>query len=137
MAATGIHPTPTRHPRAREAREHARKSAAEHLQQASAEIDNTCQETTAGVRRGLDSALERVRDGSGELCQRAEHRAAERRDAPEHTSDKAPRQMGRPPSGCVACRIHSAAGRPGAVLPESVRGVGRVEARWPRSTSWS
>jgi hypothetical protein len=137
VAATGTHPTPTMHPRAREAREHARKSAAEHLQQASTEIDKTCQKATAGVRRSLDTALERMRDVSGELRQGGEHQTAERQDAPERTSDKTRRQMGRPPSGCVESRIHSAAGGPVAALPESVRRVGRVEARWPRSTSWS
>jgi hypothetical protein len=36
MAAAGTHPTPTKLPRAREERERARKSAAEHLQQARA-----------------------------------------------------------------------------------------------------
>lgn len=96
MAAAGSHPTPIRHSRAREAREHARKSAAEHLQQASAEIDKTCQETTAGVRRGPDTALERMRDVSGELRRRAEHQTAERQDAREQTSDKARRQMSPP-----------------------------------------
>jgi hypothetical protein len=129
---------PTRHPRVREEHEHASKSAAEHLQQASTEIDKTCQEATAGVRsRSLDTALERMRDVSGELRQRAEHQTAELQDAPEHTNDKARRQMGRPPSGCVECRIQSAAGGPIAVLPESVRPVVRVKPRWHRSTSWS
>ena len=47
-------------------------------------------------------------------------------------------ELGPPaPKGCVEYRIHSAAGAPVVVLPESVRPVGRVEARWPRSTSWS
>ena len=166
MAAAGSHPTPIRHSRAREAREHARKSAAEHPQQASAEIDKTCQETTAGVRRGPDTALERMRDVGGELRRRAEHQTAERQDAREQTSDKAGARCRRP--GIRAQRTHNAledsrtnpqaddpsraagaegdganpnrrssAGGPVALLPESVRRIGRVEARSPRSTSWS
>ena len=190
MATAGTHPTPTKHPRARqerEERERARKSAMEHLQQASAEIDKARQEAAADVRRSLDSALEQMRDVSGELRQRAEEQTAEWQDAREHASDKARRQMGRrairaqrtpealkelsdeirkqkaklgaagaegrrcqeltdgrrrvapgrPPSGCVERRIQSAAGGPVAVLPESVRPVGRVKARRPRSTAWS
>jgi hypothetical protein len=119
LAAAGTHPTPTRHSRAREAREHAHKSAAEHLQQASAEIDKTCQETTAGGRRGPDTALERMRDVSGELRQRAEHQAAQRQDAREHTSEKARRQMRRPgiraqrtPDALEDSRTRSASRRP-------------------------
>ncbi len=95
MATAGTLPTPTKHPRAREERERARKSAAEHLQQASAEIDKARQEATADVRRSRDSALERMRDLSGELRQRAEDQTAEWQDALEQTSDKARRQMGR------------------------------------------
>jgi hypothetical protein len=72
VATAGTHPTPTKHPRAREERERAHKSATEHLQQASAEIDKARQEATADVRRSLDSALERRRDVSRELRQRAE-----------------------------------------------------------------
>ena len=186
MAAAGTPPTPTKHPRAREERERARKSAAEHLQQASAEIDKARQEATADVRRSLDSALERMRDVSGELCQRARTkplsgrthssirvirlgarwataiRAQRTPEALEGLPDEirkqktragaaggrratVPRANRRSPAGgtgpaakgCVECRIQSAAGGPVAVLPESVRPVGRVEARWPRSTSWS
>jgi hypothetical protein len=94
MAAAGTHPTPTKHPRAREERERARKSATEDLQQASAEIDKARQEATADVRRSLDCALERMHDVSAELRQRAEDQTAERQDALEHTSDKARRQIG-------------------------------------------
>ena len=65
------------------------------MQQASAEIDKACQEATADVRRSLDSALERMRDVSGELRQRAEDQTAEWQDALEHASDRARRQMGR------------------------------------------
>ena len=166
MAVAGTLRTPTRHPRAREECEHAHKSAAEHVQQASAEIDKTCQEATADVRRSLDTALERIRDVSGELRQLAEHQSAERQDALEHTSDTARRQMRRPgiraqrtPEALEGSRTRSASrrqnwgrrrrraasntastarrARPVAVLPESVRPVGRVEARWPRSTLWS
>ena len=61
MAAAGTLPTPTKHPRAREERERPRKSAAEHLQQASAKIDKARQEATADVRRSLDTALEPMR----------------------------------------------------------------------------
>jgi DNA polymerase III gamma/tau subunit len=95
VATAGTHPTPTKHPRAREERERAHKSATEHLQQASAEIDKARQEATADVRRSLDSALEGMRDVSGELRQRAEDHTAEWQDALEHASDKARRQMGR------------------------------------------
>ncbi|MGZ6638768.1 MAG: hypothetical protein ACXVII_38670 [Solirubrobacteraceae bacterium] len=52
--------------------ERARKGTMEHLQQASAEIDEARREATADVRRSLDSALERMRDVSGGLRQRAE-----------------------------------------------------------------
>jgi hypothetical protein len=65
----------------REERERARKSAAEHLQLASAEIDNARQQATAGVRRSLDSALERMRDVSGELRLRAEGRTGRSRQS--------------------------------------------------------
>ena len=68
MATAGTHPTSTKHRRAREERERAHKSATEHLQ-ASAEIDKARQKATADVRRSLDSALERMRDVSGELRQ--------------------------------------------------------------------
>jgi DNA polymerase III gamma/tau subunit len=144
---TSTHPTPTKHPRAREERERARKSAAEHLQQASAEIDKARQEATADVRRRRDSALERMRDVSGELRQRAEDQTAEWQDALEHTSDTARRQMGRrviraqrtpealkgrrrvppgrPPSGCVECRIRSAADGPVAAAGEHATGRSR------------
>lgn len=72
MATAGTHPTSTKHRRAREERERAHKSATEHLQQASAEIDKARQKATADVRRSLDSALERRRDVNGGLRQRAE-----------------------------------------------------------------
>jgi hypothetical protein len=140
-AAAGSHPTPTKHPSAREERERARKSVAEHPQQASAEIDKARQEATADVRRSLDSALERMRDVSGELRQRAKGQAgaasAERRRCQELTDGRPRVAPGRPPSGCVECRIQSAAGGPSPCCRKSVRPVGRVKARWPRSTSWS
>jgi hypothetical protein len=186
VAAAGSHPTPTKHPRAREERERPRKSAAEHLQQASAEIDKARQEATADVRRSLDGTLELMRAVSGVLCQRAEDQTAERHDTPKvrairlgarwaaagsarsarprRSRDSRTRSASRRPSwdrrrrratvpranrrspasgtgppakGCVEYRIHSAAGGAVAVLPESVRPVVRVEARWPHSTSWS
>jgi hypothetical protein len=186
MAAAGTHSTPTKHPRAREERERARKSAAEHLQQASAEIDKARQGATADVRRSLDSALGRMRDVSGELRQRRRTKplsgrtrssirvrrlgarwaaaASARSGRPRRSRDSRTRSAsrrpswgrrrrratvqkltdgrgraapGRPPSGCVECRIQNAAGGPVAVLPESVRRVGRVKTSWPRSTSWS
>ena len=183
VAAAGSHPTPTKHPRAREERERPRKSAGEHRQQASAEIDKARQEATADVRRSLDGTLARMRAVSGVLRQRAEDQTAEWHDVPKvrlgarwaaagsacsarprrsrgsltrsasrrpswgrrrrrATVPRANRRSpaggtGPPAKGCVEYRIHSAAGGAVAVLPESVRPVVRVEARWPRSTSWS
>jgi hypothetical protein len=46
----------------------ARRSTMEHLQQASVEIDEARQEATGGVRRSLDSALERLREVSAASC---------------------------------------------------------------------
>jgi hypothetical protein len=108
VAVAGTLPTPTKHPRAREERERPRRSAAEHLQQASAKIDKARQEATADVRRSLDTALEPMRDVSGALCRRAEDQTAEWQDAPEHTSDRARRQMGR-----RGIRAQGARGTPG------------------------
>ena len=183
MAVAGTLPTPTKHPRAREERERPRKSAAEHLQQASAEIDTARQEATADVRRSLDTALEPMRDVSGALCQHARTKplsgrthpsirvirldarciraqrtpeaveglpdeirkqktelgppAAEGRRCQELTDDRRRVAPGRPPRAASNTASTARRARPVAVLPESVRPVGRVEARWPRSTLWS
>jgi hypothetical protein len=90
VASAGSDPTPTKHPRAREERERPRKSAAEHLQQASAEIDKARQEATADVRRSLDGTLERMRAVSGVLCQRAEDQTAEWHDTPNTRMARGP-----------------------------------------------
>jgi len=71
MATTPTHPTTSAERRrsAPEELERARKSTLEHLQQASDEVDKARQEATGGVRRALDSALERLRAVSGERPQ--------------------------------------------------------------------
>jgi uncharacterized FlaG/YvyC family protein len=75
--------------------ERARKSTMEHLQQASAEIDEARQEATGGVRRSLDSALERLHEVSGELRRRAQDQTAEWQDALDQASDKVRQEMAR------------------------------------------
>ena len=162
MATTGTHPTSTKHRRAREERERAHKSATEHLQQASAEIVKARQEATADVRRSLDSALERMRDVNGGLRQRAE---AEPLSGTTRSSmrviglsarwattavraqrtPEALKEVGRDPqaedragaAGAEGRRCQELTDDRRRVAPESVRPVGRIEARWARSTSWS
>ena len=162
MATAGTHATPTKHPRAREERERAHKSATEHLQ-ASAEIDKARQKATADVRRSLDSALERMRDVNGGLRQRAEAeplsdttrssmrviglsarwattavRAQRTPEALKELSDEIRKQKTEPgAAGAEGRRCQGLTDDRRRVAPESVRSVGRVEARWPRSTSWS
>jgi prefoldin subunit 5 len=75
--------------------ERARTSTMEHLQQASAEIDEARQEATGGVRRSLDSAVERLCEVRGELRRRAEDQTAEWQDALEQAPEKVRREMGR------------------------------------------
>ena len=84
MASTPTKPTTSAaHGRPAEELERSRKLTMEHLQQASAEIDKAHQEATGGVRRSLDSALDRLREVRGELRERAEDQTAEWQDALE------------------------------------------------------
>ena len=71
------------------------KITMEHLQQASAEIDEARQEATGGVRRSLDSALERLHEVSGELRRRAQDQTAQWQDALDQASDKVRQEMAR------------------------------------------
>ena len=96
MASTPTKPTTSAaHGRPAEELERSRKLTMEHLQQASAEIDKARQEATGGVRRSLDSALDRLREVRGELRERAEDQTAEWQDALEQAPEKVRREMGR------------------------------------------
>ncbi|MBV8217526.1 MAG: hypothetical protein JO325_03605 [Solirubrobacterales bacterium] len=75
--------------------ERSRKLTMEHLQQASAEIDEARQEATGGVRRSLDSALDRLREVKDELRERAEDQTAEWQHALEQAPERVRREMGR------------------------------------------
>lgn len=96
MASTPTNPTGTEHGRRTpEELERARSSTIEHLHQASAEVDKARQQATGAVRGTLDNALERLRQVSGELRQRAADQTAEWQDALEQAPDKVRREMAR------------------------------------------